>query len=187
MRCKETLQPDMLLLAPGSSVRYSILYLGPLPRFLAALEAIWDLLSKKKQWLKKELTQISGNEQGKVNATLTGIKCVGTFQTLLNIIDVYCRSKAIKTLKCLRQNIEPGGSLHSERNIGCLTKKVKEIFDFIETAQALIQIPEDLQGSLDIVFKAFLQEKDHTSSKNTSKPRPEWQASTSGPGDGEQS
>jgi len=159
VRYKETLQSDMQSLAPGSSVRYSIVYLGPLPELLAALKAIWNLLGKKKRWLRKRLTQISGNEQDKFNAALTGIKCVETFQGSLYIVDAYCRSKATKTLKRLQQHIEPGSALHSERNMGRLTKKVKEVFDFIETIQPLIQIPEDLRGCLDRVHKAVLREK----------------------------
>lgn len=71
------------------------------------------------------------------------------------ITDVYCHSNAMKTLRRLQQQMEPG--LHSERNIGRLTMVVEEIFDFIETIQP--QIPEDLQASLDIVHKAFSQEE----------------------------
>ena len=75
-RYKDTLQPDLGSLASGSlgSVRYSIFYLGPLPKLLTALEAIWDLLAKKKRGLKHRLNQILGNEQGEVNAAITGIK-----------------------------------------------------------------------------------------------------------------
>jgi hypothetical protein len=170
MRYKETLQPDMVLLAPGSSVRYSIVYLGPLPDFLAALDAICHLLGKKKQSLKKRLTRISGNEQGEVNAVLTKIKYVETFQTPLYTIDVYCHSKATQALKGAQRQIEPGSQLHSERNISRMTNKVKEMFDIIKNIQVLIQIPEDLQGRLDIVYKAFLQERNLP--KNTLQPRP---------------
>jgi len=65
----------------------------------------------------------------------------------------------MKTLKRLQERMAPGSILHSERNIARLTAVVKEVFDVVQTIQLSIQIPEDLQGSLDIVHKAFLQEK----------------------------
>ena len=69
-------QSDTRSLASGSSVQYSSVCPGSLPELLSALETISDLLDNKEGLLKTQLTQISGSEQGEINADLAGIMCV---------------------------------------------------------------------------------------------------------------
>jgi len=71
---KEGLHPEMRVWVPGS-VRYSIIYLGPLPHLLAALEAIQSPLLKAKNELKKRLVSgIQHEELDEVDANITRIK-----------------------------------------------------------------------------------------------------------------
>jgi len=71
---KETLHPNMRVLVT-KSVRYSIIYLGPLPHLLAALEAIHSPLFKAKNELKKRLlSDIQHEELEEVDDNITRIK-----------------------------------------------------------------------------------------------------------------
>ncbi len=76
---------------------------------------------------------------------------------LCNIELGFC-SKAIKSLKLHQQQLEPNSALHREHNIGRLKQQVKEVFDIIQGVQLLLDLPEDVRGSLSIAFKAILQE-----------------------------
>jgi len=68
-------------------------------------------------------------------------------------------SGAIKNFKRLHQHAKPGSIIHHERDFDSLVKVVKDVFDIFHSVEDIIEISEDLQGSLDIIYKAFLREK----------------------------
>lgn len=64
----------------------------------------------------------------------------------------------MKMLRHHQDQLRPEGILDSNCDIERLKKQVKEVFDIIHNIRPLVQMPNDLQEALEIVYKAVLKE-----------------------------